>query len=191
MLENRFNSPVSVKECPPTITSPSLDPRVTLSTRAQTRRRLLQVPPERTFGGSGKAAKQQHSPEATAALQLDGNLQHSSKIRFKLKKKEKKKSQAVWRGSGTQKHRAGRAGKRPHLYCSGKDTRRIFISRAAYCQSDAPAAQSRKETLSQGCLLALSLLPKPGHKEVRVGVLLPCLPAEMCGVLSGVPGCVP
>lgn len=87
----------------------------------------------------------------------------------------------MWRGSGTQKHRAGRAGKRPHLYCSGKDTQRIFISWAAYRQSDAQTAQSRTETLKQGCLLALSLLLKPDHKEVRVG--------ENGGGASALPPC--
>lgn len=67
-----------------------------------------------TREGHGKTEKQQHSPEATVALELGGNLQYGSKIRFKLKKK-KKESQAVRRDLGTQKHRAGQAGKCPRL----------------------------------------------------------------------------
>lgn len=92
-------------------------------------------------------------------------------------------------GDSEAQSRAGRQTPSSLLLRQGH-TENIYFS-AAYCQSDAPAAQSRKETLNQGCLLALSLLQKPEHKEVRVGVLLPCLPAEMCGALSGVPGCVP
>lgn len=89
---------------------------------------LFQVFPDCTLEGRGKTEKQQRSPEATAALQLDRSLQYSSKIRFKLKKKNRK---VKWRGGawGLGSTEQGRqAGKRPHLYCSGKDTHRIFIS---------------------------------------------------------------
>lgn len=65
--------------------------------------------------GHGKTEKQQHSPEATVALELGGNLQYGSKIRFKLKKKKKKESRVVQRDLGTRKHRAGQAGKCPLL----------------------------------------------------------------------------
>lgn len=51
-------------------------PGMTPSTRAQTQERLFKVFPDCTREGRGKTEKQQRSPEATAALELDGNLQN-------------------------------------------------------------------------------------------------------------------
>lgn len=60
--------------------------------------------------GHGKTEKQQHSPEATVALELGGNLQYGSKIRFKLKKKKKKGKPSGTEGPGDSEaqSRAGR-----------------------------------------------------------------------------------
>lgn len=78
------------EEYPYTVTLQSPHLRTTQGTHAQIQKSLFQVFPDRTLEGRGKTEKQQHSPEATAALQLDRSLQYSSKIRFKLKKKNRK-----------------------------------------------------------------------------------------------------
>lgn len=96
------------EEYPYTVTLQSPHLWTTQGTHAQIQKSLFQVFPDRTLEGRGKTEKQQHSPEATAALQLDRSLQYSSKIRFKLKKKTEKSSGVEGLGDLEAQSRAGR-----------------------------------------------------------------------------------